>query len=85
MRTQVDRDDDLAIGRELERKDAEIERLRAAQWPNEATQEMKEAVFKLKLGDNRLSEDDVIDIYDTLRRIVSSMGLCPRTPSCPKR
>lgn len=29
MRTQADRDDDLAIGRELERKDAEIERLRA--------------------------------------------------------
>lgn len=29
MRTQADRDDDLAIGRELERKDAEIERLKA--------------------------------------------------------
>ena len=29
MRTQADRDEDLAIGRELERKDAEIERLRA--------------------------------------------------------
>ncbi len=28
MRTQADRDDDLAIGRELERKDAEIGRLR---------------------------------------------------------
>lgn len=27
-RTQADRDDDLAIGRELERKDAEIDRLR---------------------------------------------------------
>lgn len=30
MRTQADRDDDLRIGRELERKDAEIDRLRAA-------------------------------------------------------
>lgn len=29
-RTQADRDEDLALGRELERKDAEIERLRAA-------------------------------------------------------
>lgn len=29
MRTQADRDDDLAIGRQLERKDAEIDRLRA--------------------------------------------------------
>jgi hypothetical protein len=29
-RTQKDRDEDLALGRELERKDAEIERLRAA-------------------------------------------------------
>lgn len=28
-RTQKDRDEDLALGRELERKDAEIERLRA--------------------------------------------------------
>ncbi len=28
MRTQADRDDDLAIGRQLERKDAEIDRLR---------------------------------------------------------
>lgn len=28
MRTQADHDDDLRIGRELERKDAEIERLR---------------------------------------------------------
>ena len=33
MRTQADRDDDLAIGRELERKDAEIDRLRAALKP----------------------------------------------------
>lgn len=29
MRTQADRDDDLAIGRELESKDAEIDRLKA--------------------------------------------------------
>lgn len=28
MRTQADRDEDLALGRELERKDAEIERLK---------------------------------------------------------
>lgn len=28
MRTQADRDDDLAIGRDLERKDAEIDRLK---------------------------------------------------------
>lgn len=30
MRTQADRNEDLAIGRELERKDAEIDRMRAA-------------------------------------------------------
>ena len=65
----------------LTRVGAEIERLRARnaehekrydapQWPNEATQEMKEAVYALNLGNNRLGEDDVIDIYDTIRRIV---------------
>lgn len=32
-RSQADRDEDLALGRELERKDAEIERLRTAcEW-----------------------------------------------------
>lgn len=33
MRTQADRDDDLAIGREFERRDAEIDRLRTALKP----------------------------------------------------
>ena len=42
MRTQSDRDDDLAIGRQLERKDAEIDRLRfgleaAINWIDPAT------------------------------------------------
>lgn len=54
----------------VERLEAEIERLTAAQWPMEATAEMKAAVYALNLGENRLSEDDVIDIYDTFRRIV---------------
>jgi hypothetical protein len=48
---------------------AEIERLRAAQWPAEVTPEMCEAVYKLNLGENRLSLDDVTDIYDTFKRI----------------
>ena len=38
------------------------------QWPDEATAAMKEAIYRLDLGNNRLSEDDVIDIYDTLRK-----------------
>ena len=33
MRTQADCDDDLSIGRELERKDAQIDQLRAALAP----------------------------------------------------
>lgn len=32
MRTQADRDEDLALGRELERKDAQIDRLRWLLW-----------------------------------------------------
>jgi hypothetical protein len=49
---------------------AEIGRLRAAQWPAEATPAMKTAVYALNLGHNRLSEDDVIDIYDTFLKCV---------------
>ena len=48
----------------------EIEQLRAAQWPEEATAEMHDAIYALNLGTNQLSGEDVIDIYDTLRRIV---------------
>jgi len=46
-----------------------IAALRKAQWPEEVTKEMKNAIYALDLHDNRLSEDDVIDIYDTLRAV----------------
>lgn len=44
--------------------------VQSAQWPDEVTPAMKAAVYALNLGDNRLSEDDVIDIYDTFKRLV---------------
>jgi hypothetical protein len=61
---------------EIDRLTAKIEAdakviaaLREAQWPEEATEEMKQAIYALDLGKNRLSEDDVIDIYDTFRKV----------------
>lgn len=57
---------------QLSETEVELARLRATQWPDEATAEMKDAVYALNLGRNHLSEDDVIDIYDTFRKIVMS-------------
>ncbi len=51
----------------------EIERLRAAQWPEEATDAMKRAVYALNLRDNHLCEDDVIDIFDAMK---GTLSLC---------
>jgi hypothetical protein len=62
---------------EIDRLTAKIETdakviatLKEKQWPDEITEEMKYAIYALDLGKNRLSEDDVIDIYDTFRKIV---------------
>jgi hypothetical protein len=70
------RDPTTALWLAIAIRDAKIESdakviaaLREKQWPDEATEEMKRAVYALNLGDNRLSEDDVIDIYDTFRKV----------------
>lgn len=42
-------------------------------WPDEATEEMKRAIYAvMDRRGIRLSEDDVIDIYDAMRKTLVS-------------
>jgi|SRR5581483_5643630 len=60
----------------------EIERLRASQMPDEVTPEIEDAIYELKLGTNRLSQEDVIDIYDTIRCVVRRLCKVCRRSDC---